>query len=75
MNALELEQAAATVRASQHPAATEIADLLDHAAAELAIRENIWTQCEYPPTVQKDLTRWLYGHHIALAQALTEADA
>jgi hypothetical protein len=71
MNAAELEQAAATVRASQHPAATQIADLLDHTARELAIRHNIWTQCEYPPVVQADLTRHHFGREIAIAQALT----
>jgi hypothetical protein len=75
MNTLELEQAAQKVRASQHPAAQEIADLLHHAAQTLAIRENVWTQCEYPPVVQNDLTRHHYKHEIAIARALTRGDA
>jgi hypothetical protein len=70
MNALELEQADAAVRASHHPAAAEIADLLHHTAAELAI----WTQCEYPPTVQHDLTQAHFGREIAIARALTDGD-
>lgn len=74
MNALELEQAAATIRASGHPAAAEIADLLQHTATELAHAENNWTLCQFPDVVQTDLTRWLYGHDIAVAQALTGGD-
>jgi hypothetical protein len=71
MKAAELEQAAATVRASQHPAATQIADLLEHAARALAIRENAWTACEYSPTIQHDLTQAHFGREIAIARALT----
>lgn len=71
MKSAELKQAAQQIKASQHPAATQIADLLDHAATELAHAENNWTLCQYTATVQTDLTRWLYGRHIAIAQALT----
>jgi hypothetical protein len=75
MNALELEQAAVTVRASQHPAAHQIADLLHHTARALAIRENAWTACEYSPTIQHDLTQAHFGREIAIARALTGAEA
>jgi hypothetical protein len=74
MNAPELEQAAQRVRASQHPAAREIADLLDHAAQQLAIRHDIWTQCGYSPTIQHDLTQAHFRHEIAIARALTTGD-
>jgi hypothetical protein len=74
MNATQLDQAAALVRASQHPAAARIADLLDHAARALAIRENAWTACEYSPTIQHDLTQHHFKHEIAIARALTTGD-
>ena len=70
MNAAELEQAAATVRASGHPAAEQIADLLQFTAQILQTREIIWTACEYSPTVQADLTRAHFGREIAIARAL-----
>lgn len=74
MNAAQLEQASQQIRASQHPAAQEIADLLDHAAFMLHNRENIWTMCEYSPVIQADLTRAHFGREIAIAQALTNAE-
>jgi hypothetical protein len=72
MTAAQLEQAAAAVRASQHAAAQQIADLLDHTARALAICENAWTACEYPPTVQHDLTQHHFKHEIAIARVLTD---
>lgn len=75
MNATQLGQAAQRIRASQHPAAAEIADLLDHAAIMLHNRETNWTLCEYSPVIQADLARAHFGHEIAIAQALTGAEA
>ncbi len=71
MNAHELEQAAKQIRASNHAAAQQIADLLDHAAFMLHNRETNWTLCEYSPTIQRDLTTTHFGREIAIAQALT----
>jgi hypothetical protein len=62
------------VRASQHPAAAQIADLLQFTAQLLQTREIIWSQCEYSPTIQADLTRAHFRHEIAIAQALTTGD-
>lgn len=75
MNAAELEQDAATVRASGHPAAEQIADLLQFTAQILQTREIIWTACEYTPTIQADLTQAHFGKEIDIAQALTQASA
>ena len=72
MNSADLAAAAARIRAGTHPAATEIADLLDDAATELSHRETVWENTQWPPTIQADLTRWLFGKHIALARALTQ---
>lgn len=72
MNSTELRAAAEQIRASQHPAAHEIADLLDDTATLLAIREQIWTACEYTPAVQALLTENLWGREIAIAKTLTE---
>jgi len=72
VNAAEMAAAAATIRASTHPAAVEIADLLTDTAHELNIREQNWAKQEWAPVVQTDLTRWLYKRHIALAQKLTQ---
>jgi hypothetical protein len=68
----DLAAAADRIRASTHPAAEEIADLLNDAALELGVREQNWTNQEWAPSVQADLTRWLYPRHIALAQKLTQ---
>lgn len=74
MNAAEMFTAADLIRASTHPAAREIADLLTDTAQELAVREQNWTKQEWAPSVQADLTHWLYKRHIALAHTLTAAD-
>lgn len=74
MNAAEMFTAADLIRASTHPAAREIADLLTDTAQELAVREENWAQQEWALTVQADLTHWLYQRHIALAQKLTAAE-
>jgi len=74
VNAAELEQAAAAViHASSRPAAAVIADLLDHTAQTLHVREGIWDLCDYSPVIQRDLTRAHFGREIAIAQALTGA--
>lgn len=74
MNSTQMLAAANQIRASQHPAATQIADLLTDTAQELAVREQNWTKQEWAPSVQADLTHWLYKRHIALAQKLTAAE-
>lgn len=72
MNSAAMAAAADTIRVSTHPAAVEIADLLADAALELGVREQNWDKQQWAPVVQADLTRWLYGRHIALAQKLTQ---
>lgn len=74
MNAAEMFTAAARIRASTHPAAAEVADLLTDTATELAVREQNWAQQQWAPSVQADLTHWLYKRHIAIAQKLTAAE-
>lgn len=71
MNSVAFQAAADRIRASTHPAAREIADLLTDTAQELAVREQNWAKQEWPATVQTDLTHWLYKRHIALANTLT----
>jgi hypothetical protein len=73
MNSAAMAAAADRIRSSTHPAAVEIADLLTDTATELSHHEAVWDQCGelWLPTAKADITRWLYGRHIALAQKLT----
>jgi len=71
MSSSEIQAAADQIRASAHPAAHQIADLLDDAARNLATRENLWTLCGYTPTRQKELANSICGREIAIAHALT----
>jgi len=71
MTSSEIQAAADRIRASAHPAAHQIADLLADTARNLTTRENLWTLCGYTPTRQNELANSIWGREIAIAQALT----
>jgi hypothetical protein len=66
----EMRAAAATYRARGAPGDAEVADRLEEAARNAAMRESVWQLAEYSTQEQTQLSEFWWRNELAIAPAL-----